>query len=205
MKLELIVRSQFWDLDQADLLDIASEARTIQFERYGTLLDEQAKCHCRLLIMEAARNLGYLPLTVNIAGQGSDKVQIASCSFEQLAENGFDPAADDAPERPEAVIARILSYLPDGPIRQVFVALLDEEVFSIEAAAKAHDLTPQRIFDVLRKIGSLLLSYDESNDGLFVNRCSDKGLRSAIARVCDSLTRRDPATAGFCWEQEGLF
>lgn len=205
MKLELIARAQFWSLDHADLLDIVSEARTIQLERYATLLDEQAKSHCHLLIMEAARNLGYLPLTVNIAGQGSDKVVIASYSYEQLAENGFDPAAEDVSERPEAVIARILPYLPDGPIRQVFIALLDEQASSIEAAAKAQGLTPQRIFDVLRKIGSLFLSYDESNYGLFANRCSDKGLRAAIARVCDSLTRRDPATAGLDWEQEGLF
>lgn len=202
--LELLVKVRFNRLDEADRQDIASEARTLQFERYGTLLDDQAKCHCESMIKEAARNLGYWTKTVNVGGHGSDKVAIHCSSLDCMTEDdGFDVAAEEVQERPEEAINRVLQYLPDGPAKQVFMLVLDEKVDSIESAAKGLNLSPQRIFDALKKIGALLNSYHSLEDGMFLTKCDDQGLRKAIQRICDSLT---PRTAiGSLWNQSELF
>lgn len=202
-KLERLVRGHFWSVSTEDIEDIVSEARTIQLKRYGTLLDDQAKCHCRDLILEAARNLGLLNKEVNIAGNNSERVIVRNRSFEVMQENGFDPAADECFERPEVAIERVLQYLPDGPMKQVFEMLLNEDVESIDSAASSLSLTPQRVFDALRKIGKLMSRYDELSNGLFQQGCDDRGLRSAIARICDSLTPR--SSQGESWEQSSLF
>lgn len=211
MEVEQVAKKQFWNLDPSSIEDIASEARCLQWQRYGNLLDDQAACHIRCLVMQAARDLGYLPKSANVGGQGSERVEIVFSSLEQLREDtGYEPAVDaepEKPERPEAAIARILPYLPEGPMQQVFLALLDEEASSVEQAAKAANLVPQRVFDALEKIGTLFQSYDCVEDGLLFTavKSSDKGLKSAIARICDSLAQRDPTKATLCWEQGGLF
>jgi hypothetical protein len=201
--LEQLVRRQFGRLDYADIEDIVSEARTIQFERYKTLLDDQAMCHCKKMIMEAARNLDYLDKEVNIGGYGSEKAVIHHSSLDFMTEeSGFEVAAEEDVERPEEAVDRIIRYLPDGPAKQVFCMLLNEEVDSIESAASVLNLSPQRVFDALKKIGALVTGYNGLEDGMFLKKCDDQGLRKAIQRVCDKLVPRSHINS---WSQTNLF
>ncbi|MDA8417152.1 MAG: hypothetical protein M0Z78_08890 [Betaproteobacteria bacterium] len=201
-KIEQVVRKQFGNLNDDDVSDITSEAWTLQFIRYGDALGDKSQQHIKTMILEASRNMGYLNKKVNCGTNGSDKVVIKHRSFETMQEaTGFDPSAEDAPERPEFVVARILELLPESDLKSVFALLLEEHADSIESASTAMNLTPQRVFDALRKIGELINSYEgHMYEGLFILKIDDFGLRKAVIKVCDTLFPR--IASNVCsWEQ----
>jgi len=201
-KIEKIVRTQFWNLDDDDVVDIVSESWTLQFNRYGDYLGDKSKQHIKNMVLEAARNMGYLNKEVNCGCNGSDKVVIKHCSLEAMQEaSGFDPAEEEAPERPEFVVERILALLPEGDLKKVFELLLAEQADSIDAASTALNLVPQRVFDALRKIGALINCYEnQSDDRLFMQALDDFGLRKAVLKICDTLFPRKASNV-CSWEQ----
>lgn len=191
-KIDRYVRAHYWFINADDANSIASEAWTLHFERYRDNLNDKSMQHIGNMVKEAARNMGFLPKKVNVGSRGSEKVKIVHRSFESMqADSGFDPAIEEAPDRPEFAVERVMNLLPEGNLKCVLQLLLDEQADSIEAAASAIDLPPRRVFDTLKRVGILVARYEEQiNDGLFVQKNDEKYLRKSIARLCDTLFPR---------------
>lgn len=214
---EKIVGYKFGNFDFSEIENIAQEARVIQLQRYGNNLDEQAKVHISTIAMEAARNLRLLSAVVNFGKRKSlklepesddefvysDRVTVGFASIDEMSEvSGFEPAFTEAEERPEIKLERVLTYVPNCKLKELFSSMLSDQASSIEEAAGQLNLTPQRVFEALRSIGKLVTRYEALSEGLFSEVCDDSGLRDAIARICYSLT--PPAVCFNTGKQQSL-
>lgn len=200
-KLERLVKCFYWNLDPDSLMEVANEARVTQLARYGNLLDDQAKVHQKVIIREAARNLGLHPKSVSM---GDSRVVVLFGSLDAMIDDtGYEPETYEEHERPEVAIAQVYQYLPPGPIKDVFDLLLNEQAATIEKASQQLNLVPQRVFDVLGRIGAMLRKIEELPEGWF-SSATEEGMKRAIARACESLSyKRAAVSSSFC--QQSLF